>query len=1542
MTLDRDHLDAALPQMQSGLFHLCFTRDLRTFSTGSDGEVVESMPAYNVSTWLPSGVSLRIQDEILGLSVNGVQHARGLRSFIPLRGSNAIEFFRRSSPLLLGEAISLIPSSDFCSSAPAECSNVSSGHLLSNAIRGMVLWGQLCTMKPGIYQVCHRRTTQTAFQTTGLSLTLQDMVISASVNDMEMGGGHRITIPKVSKTRMFFSTNSTSDRFFFPYHFLPSPGDRQGLTAMHSSRMYLSIIPSLADCEDVRENPVEAGPLHIPAQPHMPASVHDDIWESGQDRSPLVNLRASGHLSTQIEVVYYRELNQTRPRGVHLDEPTLWAGISALPTGSYQICMAVKSHPDISKVLFLQEDADSSGDLDGAELRQVLQQLGVYENDEALNEDFSALDANRDGAISLQEAVGKTFHSSGIGVLIQSDVKALWVNYLNPNGGIRVNAPRAIGNHFVARGNRSNFEGFVLSLIRPDGDCNNARDNPARCDLISTSNASTYPDECGPVGNHVSGFMSLSASGLVQDTTRVSLLDTGLYQVCVMKANSPQPSVPGFPDVGATGVSLRLHSAVLDFKSNGISPGKGNRLALPLVAGNTVSYKVMNASAGHWLSLIDPSDECRLDAVATGVPMLRPKVSWRLQGQQPFSVAWYSNQSDVLLSLEVSCRNSSLLNCTAGGTYLLGMRSKNRSASNWSAYEYVEYPGTQPKPVDWAVTVEDDGFAISWDGEVRHIYRHRLLWADFARVQTGGSVRATMDERVSYRRYQMMEEDVDLISTSLAAGIYQVCFSPEGTASKQTFLGGNVADESDLAMGTGISVSIQTSLIGLEVNGIAYLPRRHPQGIVATAPLRRGLVLRALGEAFIPRTGFNSFNDSSNESAVALIAADGDCANVDNATQCVDASCENPLLLDTKIRASGHLAAQVEDASLRSTEGLARLPSGLYQVCVRLAASGNMIGAGISIELQTRIQGIWVNDPQMHDGLHSVASRRDLNVIFVRGYLPTNKKSAQVSGRITLLATAPASSALNAQAMTCARLPKTSIPHFRVNSSQETIEQGPWDAAWGYSGTEPSGLYELCIQNTDDKPFVATGISIDIRPASVSKVTSILVNGIQSWGVSAVPFGVSNNELTFEIAGTDYTSDMYFMISSTTSGRTCAQQATFDFPPKFPTHSAQLGPRMGRWNQSQVNEVWSVAIGGANAGVHYKVCFSESGPSGPYVDTGLLLYGQRNVSGITLNDQVLQDGRILYLSNVTDERIAIQRQPAVCSSGDGSQPSDQCLFRPRPYQIGDAISLISLQGNCADAFDNPIASTGSASGVMFTPLADGVIDYNDQIQRLGPYQYQVCIRGVDEYKFYHTGIRVDVLQNYSLRVLGVVTGEASRSDVSLPMLTVKLENPAGVLVPYFDSAARPYASSSSTRIVLHLFRCRSRCGTLINDLSACSEACPVSSWENVTQYVSGNDAPVVGGLATYTNLTVLTNAGRFYLRAGWVRDHRLTWGDTAEFVVMPNHIVTAGVVNGDQYLVKSVPSQASTACDLDLLPRDDVRCRGTAFLPQIRSVTCGR
>ena len=267
------------------------------------------------------------------------------------------------------------------------------------------------------------------------------------------------------------------------------------------------------------------------------------------------------------------------------------------------------------------------------------------------------------------------------------------------------------------------------------------------------------------------------------------------------------------------------------------------------------------------------------------------------------------------------------------------------------------------------------------------------------------------------------------------------------------------------------------------------------------------------------------------------------------------------------------------------------------------------------------------------------------------------------------------------------------------------------------------------------------------------------------------------------------------------------------------------------------------------------------------------------------------------------------------------------------------MTCIKLQGACSNPKDNPIATSGGASGVILTPRANGVLQYNQQLYSLGPYRYQVCIRFADDLNFFSTGLQVEVLQNYALRFVAM-PHFASRSDVSFATVTVRLEleSQRGVLVPYFDSDARPYASSVSTRVVLHLFRCKTTCGTLLEDLRICSEPCDETQWENVTHSLTGNDAPISGGAASYSQLRVNSNAGRFYLKAGWVRDNRLTWGKSIDFVVLPYRIETVGIRRNDQYKVQSVPREPALSfqlCDLGILPTDDVRCRGNAFLSPV-------
>ena len=1498
LLLDQADIDSVLPQLNPGHFHICFTRDYPT-------------PAHGLATWYPSGASFRIQNDVMGLSVNGVQHARGLKSFMPRTGTNVVEIMRHSSLQVPGkEAIALIPASASCSSVPDVCSANTSGHLSSIRDSTIMLWGDLCEgLQPTIYQICHKRANVSIFHTTGLSLTLQDIVSSAYMNDIMMGDGRRLAAPKVSTNRILFSVNSenSTGSALSVSRLVRLIGDRRvdgdNGKAWDEADVYISVIPAMADCEDPAENPNVSAPITIQGQSHMRKSIFDGIWGMGEGKNESVVLRTSGHLLTAVELAY--DGNVTYPAAVYLDEDPMWAGISNLPTGPYQICMCVFPKP--------------------------------------IGQD-------------------KIFTPTGIGLDIQNRIDAMRVNFLIPNKGVRLRLPRNVGNRIWISDNRpnaSNFTGFAMSLIQPQGDCGDFRDAPPLCNNSSqndTSRNTSISNACSiHNGSHISGLMPLAENGMVMDTQQLSQMEPGLYQVCVQKLDEIRTHAVTAPGLGSTGISVSIHEDIWGFQSNGITPGKGTRVSLPLVPGNTLSYVVPSASAVHWISIIRADQECRRVAEnGTGALRLLPKPSWRLRGRYSFSVTWYTSGSEgeVLLTLQAHCYNEVPVNCSADHGYLVSMRSRQLIANDstatsklvWGVYENVSYPGNLPMDVDWTVTVEDYGFSLSWEGKVQHIYPHRIPWSRFnasvdgGRVEVIGSVMATIEERTSDRRYEIKQRDVNKMAATLPPGIYQVCFSREGAASSTSVFG-----ESDVALGTGISLRLHQLLTGIEINGIAFYPRRHPQGIVATAPVRKGLLLRALGSSFNASGKLKSSNNTL-ELALSLIAPDGDCGSVDAGSDCVDGSCDNPRRMALAQGASGLLSVNFQDSSLNSVHALGLLPSGIYQICLRkkvispgqVTASRSVfteefVATGISMELQTRIGGIWVNDNEIHDGLHSAASRRNFNTIYIRGSVVVDfnlRKSVPVSGRIALLPAAPAASALPWWAMTCARLSKSNVPYFELNSSDDFITQGSWDAAWGFNGSESPGLYELCHQGARDELYASTGIAIDLLPAPREKIASLMVNGVQSWSVSAVPFGVERNEILFEIAGGSYHSNMYFALARESS---CQDQASQAFPPKIPTHNAGLEPTLGRWNTSEVDEIWSSPVGGAfgdrmdlgsgtvTARFLYKVCFSDNGNAGPWVDTGLTVYGQRNVTKMTLNHQFLQDGRILYLAQIPNARLAFEVPPNYCSAENG------CDFLPRPYAVGDAVTLITLQGNCSNVIDNPIATTGGSSGAMYTRKNDGVLDYNTQLQGLGVHRYQVCVQGADESTWHATGIRVDVLLNYSLSISGMPQMPA-RSDVNLPALTVRLETPSGTLVPYFDSTA----------VILSLYRCKSTCGTLINSLSSCSEACGDSEWENSTEYLMGGQSLLTNGETRFRSIAVRSNAGRFYLKAAWARDQGRSSAYTENFIVLPHHIETDGVEEGDQYVVQAAPLTSFQACDTGLLSREDVRCRGNAILPPIR------
>ncbi len=180
--------------------------------------------------------------------------------------------------------------------------------------------------------------------------------------------------------------------------------------------------------------------------------------------------------------------------------------------------------------------------------------------------------------------------------------------------------------------------------------------------------------------------------------------------------------------------------------------------------------------------------------------------------------------------------------------------------------------------------------------------------------------------------------------------------------------------------------------------------------------------------------------------------------------------------------------------------------------------------------------------------------------------------------------------------------------------------------------------------------------------------------------------------------------------------------------------SQGLGATMGRLNQTEVEEMWSIAVGGVFDERNYTVCFSENGADGPFADTGLFMFGQvkyfelifcryshqvdllihapkathtsiqranieslnskeflqKRISGLTINNQVCIPIDILKAKYaVPKSSLSLTQWIMPQSLSDGrvlylANLTDEQIAFTRPpntgaFSIGDAIALISTQ-----------------------------------------------------------------------------------------------------------------------------------------------------------------------------------------------------------------------------------------------------------------------
>ena len=179
----------------AGYFQLCF----RSAATG----IFQS-----------TGLSLRVQQDILKISLNNVSPNYGLRVAVPWGDRNLPMSFQRFYPGTAGDSISLISLTGDCKSEednPATPSAQRSGHVIKTVGTENILIGTevIGTMDAMRYQVCFHLAEQDLHYPSGISLKIQDLVESAASSDSSRGVDISMSKKAGESLTLFGQTQST-------------------------------------------------------------------------------------------------------------------------------------------------------------------------------------------------------------------------------------------------------------------------------------------------------------------------------------------------------------------------------------------------------------------------------------------------------------------------------------------------------------------------------------------------------------------------------------------------------------------------------------------------------------------------------------------------------------------------------------------------------------------------------------------------------------------------------------------------------------------------------------------------------------------------------------------------------------------------------------------------------------------------------------------------------------------------------------------------------------------------------------------------------------------------------------------------------------------------------------------------------------------------------------------------------------------------------------------------------------------------------------
>jgi hypothetical protein len=428
-------------------------------------------------------------------------------------------------------------------------------------------------------------------------------------------------------------------------------------------------------------------------------------------------------------------------------------------------------------------------------------------------------------------AVGSGFLPTGIGVQVQDTVKGVSANYITSGHGLQAVLPGSRGNRIKILFRQ--FSGYTWHAsdavsVRPStSDCS----DPAQQPWFGAA-----------------GLLAVGEDGVLEADGIDDTLP-GLYQLCLhFKGKSlaaQHATKDAMPSASATGISVRVQIAATSLTVNSVKAARGLRAAMPHTTGNSIS-----------LTLLRPLD---LDEPRNATSCT---VTNKSSSQSPSSSSCEGGcTSDARVSLKGGCANCTCTPVTSTITvlpsfsfpFLAKDRPAPQSSLNASIAASLPPPPASSSLWIWllppdihcndSIEISDTGFAAkiqaSYDLAPSPVQPATPSPSPAANglVEFGGSGgfgRASsgainMSTQAATMLAHVDGKALDAALSTLGQGIYQICVSAEANTS---------------TVGTGLSLTIQAQLTGLEVNGLWMGVRRDEHNIVARVPRREGNALR--------------------------------------------------------------------------------------------------------------------------------------------------------------------------------------------------------------------------------------------------------------------------------------------------------------------------------------------------------------------------------------------------------------------------------------------------------------------------------------------------------------------------------------------------------------------------------------------------------------------------------------------------------------------------------------------------------------------------